>query len=357
MLGLQTFAEMSGGERVLIALVIAVFVLLVLAVGFSTYAVWLRYRNERRAEHRSALERLWTPLIFGCMEGRFPHAAVWEQVDRADELHFIRVVMRYAERLKGESLETLRALVAPFLDGLVDRLPRSQMEDRALIIQVLGTLGIDEHRETVLRGLDDPSPLVSMVAARAMARYGGAHHAKPVLDRLNRYSTWSRGYLAAMLASMGPEAAPMLRAVYGDAAAQPWIRAVAADALRWLNDLPALLVARDALRDSDDREVVAQSLRLIARVGDPEDVELVLPRLRSDDPVIRGAAIQALGELGTAQHGDVARAALDDDSSWVTFHAAHALGALGRTDVLGELAGSRHPRAVLARQVLRELEA
>jgi HEAT repeat protein len=291
------------------------------------------------------------------MEGRFPCTAVWEHVDPAEGLHFVRVVMRYAERVRGESLEVLRELVAPFLDGLVDRLGRAQMEDRALIVQVLGTLGLAEHKETVIRGLDDPSPLVSMVAARAMARYGDPSHAGQVLDRIARYSNWSRGYLAAMLASMGPDAAPTLRALYADSEREPWVRAVAADALRWLNDLPAREIARSAIGETSNREVLAQSLRLLSRVGDPGDLPAVMALMGSDDSVVRATAIQALGQLGSTEHGPLVRAAVDDGSSWVSFHAAHALGALSRRDLLEELAVSEHPRAVLAQQVLREQRA
>jgi hypothetical protein len=72
-------------------------------------------------------------------------------------------------------------------------------------------LGLPRYASTVVAALDDPSPLVAMVAARSLAQEESTEYAHAVLKRLHRFGGWNRRFLASMLASMGPRVADTLR--------------------------------------------------------------------------------------------------------------------------------------------------
>lgn len=76
---------------------------------------------------------------------------------------------------------------------------------------------------------------------------------------------------------------------------------------------------------------------------------------RSADFVVRAHALTALARLGSSDDAGVLRDALGDESSWVAIHAATGLKEAGHLTLLRSLAGSDHPRAEPARQVLSDV--
>ncbi len=345
----------TTGEFVLLALILSVAALLGMTVLFAVNTVVLRYRNASRARRLAALEQRWEPLIVEFSSGSLPASEVWKTVARDERTHFVRVVMRYAGRVRGSARDRLDALVQPFLEDFAKLLGKSGMEDQALVIRVIGYSGLDRFEGEVVGALDNPSPLVSMVAAQTLAQSGGARYASDILGRLDRYRSWSPSFLAALLASMGADAASRLRLLYADRSEPAWKRAVVADALRWLHDPEAKTVAARVLEEEVDRNLTSQSLRLLANLGGPGDGAAVIPLLDSDDFAVRASAVRTVGQLGVKQTAPRLEQALrDDESRWVALHAARALGELGELDVLKSLADSRHLKARLARQVLAE---
>ena len=332
----------------------SVGVLTVLALAFALAAVALRWKNERRRARLDALEARWEPALLQALADPTRLDELHGLVEDGDRLPFVRFVLRYVGRVTGSQRTHLRAVVAPYLDPVAGDARTGTVEERALAVQTLGTLGLPEYEAVVLHALDDDSPLVAMVAARALARRDQAHYAEHVLQRLHRFGSWSRGYLAAMLAQIGAEAGPSLRATLGDTREPSWVRAVAADALRRLNDVMAAPTAVNVLHQSDDRDLVAACLRLLSRTGDSRHLETTRVLAQSSDPVVRSTAIQAVGHLGGSNDTELLFKGLSDTSPWVSLQSARAIGRALGTDRLRSLADSDHPRAALARQVLRE---
>ena len=220
---------------------------------------------------------------------------------------------------------------------------------------MFGELGMPVYAAELVRGLDDPSVLVAMAAARGLARRDHPQHADAVMSRLHRFMHWRPNFLAAMMSSMGPEAAPAIRRTYADPKRDSGVRVVAAMALNQLHDARSAEIAAQIVKEDKDREVVAASLRLLAQVGRPEDLGLVRARLGAQDPVVRGAAAEALGHLGSPIDATKLQdLAMHDDSRWVAISAARSLRDLGGVKSLRELAASPHQRASLALQVLSE---
>ncbi len=332
----------------------AALVLMVLAMLFAVGAAALRWKNERTSRRLSELEAEWEPALLQALADPKQTDRLHELVRPSDRLPFVRFVLRYVGRVRGDQRGLLRSLVQPYLPDVETDARSGSIEERALAIQTMGTLGLPQYASAVLEGLDDSSPLVAMVAARALARKDRAGFAVPVLDRLHRFSSWSRGYLSAMLAQIGPEAAPHLRTTLESRGQPDWVRVVAADALRRLNDFEAADSAASVLHDAGDRDLNAACLRLLARTGDTRHVETARVMAQSSDPIVKSAAIQAVGQLGGPGDTELLFKGLGHASPWVALQSARAIGRALGSERLRSLADSTHPRAGLARQVLRE---
>jgi len=352
---LGSFLATAGvRERALTLLLLIIAALVALALAFAAYTLLLRVRHRIRDRRWSALVARWEEPVLNALVDPERIGEVHAAVAPAIRLPFVRFVLEYGRRVRGEERETLKEMALPYLQPIAERAWDRRVEVRTRAIQTLGTLGLPRYSGEVLTALDDPSPLVAMVAARSLCRKEHAEYAQAVLRRLGRFEGWSPNVLASMLASIGADAAPSLRRGLGDRDEPPAVRAIAADALSMLADLGSADVAAGVVEEGGDRELSAAALRLLAVVGRPEHLETVRARCADVDSFVRAAALSALGTL--AQEADHLRllGALSDPSPWVAIQAARGLISAGATPLLEELADSDHPRAVLARQVLLE---
>jgi len=346
--------ETSLGQEGLIALMVIVAVLFVGTLVLSTYAVLMRSVHlAQEKETRERTER-WRDPVLSAVGDPSLVPSVQALVEEDDAVPFLSFIIEYARRVRGEERDVLRTLAAPFLPRMVERAHSRRTEMRAWAIQTLGTLGLPEHGNVVVAALDDSSPLVAMVAARALARDETPQYADAVLARLDRFTGWNRLFLASMLAAMGPDVAASLRAGLGDAAGSPATRAVMAEALRLEGDFAAGDVAAEVLKGTRDRELLASALRLLAAVGRPEHADLVRPFCESPDPVVRAQALQALGSLGDYEDVPLLVDAMDDAEPWPALYAARGARDAGGREALRRLIAEGDPSASLARQVLAE---
>jgi HEAT repeat protein len=342
------------GEQMLLFLAIGIGMLLLCAIAFAASVVVLRFQHDRRDARWRDLEARWEAAIFDVIAGDAEPEALWNLVADDEQLYCVDYILRFARRVTGEERRRLATLAQPFLPPIAERVQARDPQRRARAVQTLGELGLARYVNEVIVALDDPSPLVAMVAARALAREEHAGYLEPVLSHLHRFTNWSPNFLASMLSFVGPSAAPALRSELADARRLPEVRAVVATALTNLNDYDAANVAAPILEEETNRELVTAVLRLLSRIGREEQLPLVRKAAQSTDFVIRAAAATALGSLGQAQDMQVLREACEDDSKWVALHAARALRDAGEVESLYELAESERARATLALQVLSE---
>jgi len=355
---------LAGRDALLTTLVILVALLFVVTVGFSAYAVTLRLWHRSRDRRRARFAERWREGLLATIAQSDTDAAgtdvsrdVRGDVAEDERIHFVGFVVEYARRLSGDGRDTLRGLVEPYLGLIAERADSSSVEVRARAIQTLGMLGLEAHAPRVIAALDDDSPLVAMVAARALAQAESPTHAAAVLERLPRFQGWNRRFLASMLAAMGPEVAATFRAGLADSSREPRTRAVLAEALLLQSDLLAADVAARILEADADRELRVAALRLLHVVGRPDHAPVVRRYLGSDDETVRAQALRALGAVGS--QGDVPTLldAMMDASPWVALSAARAALEAGAQRALDEIATSEHVNAALARQVLAEERA
>jgi HEAT repeat protein len=327
-------------------------VLFIITLVIAAYAVTLRALNGARERRRARYAEKWKDRLLLALADDEEAAALQRSVTESERLPFIGLTVQYARRMRGDQRETLGRLVRPFLGLVAERARSRSVEVRARAIQTLGILGLPEHGQLLMEALDDPSTLVAMVAARALAHRESPEYAQAVLARLHRFTGWDQRFLASMLASMGPGVAPALRDGLADMRADPRSRAVLADALQIQGDLAAGDVAADTLQTATDRDLLAAVLRLLRDVGRPEHAEAVRAHARSDDPVVRAHALHALGAVGGERDIPQLVDSMRDPSPWAALNAAKGVLAAGGTGVLTEMVGSGDQVGVLARQVL-----
>ncbi len=317
--------------------------------------VVLRIRNTREEAKWAEVEAKWEPVILEVLIGSQPASDLTSRVAPDEELYFVNYLLRYTRLLRGEERERLQELALPYLEPIAEHTNLRDTERRARAVQTLGELGLPTHAGAVVKALDDPSPLVAMIAARSLAKTQYAEHSDAVIARLHRFTNWSPYFLSSMLAGIGPDAAPALRRALRDESHPPQLRAVATTALAFLNDVPAADLAAEALKAETDQEFVAAVLRLLLRVGRPEHLPIIRRLATSPNFFVRSCAVSALGSLGTSEDMQILHDAYRDESPWVALHAARALRDAGQFAVLRELGAAKDERAPLALQVLAEV--
>lgn len=347
---------LSATDSALYILAVTIVGLFVVALLFSGYALLLRYRHAARERLREELRQRWEAPVLAAIADPDRITDVHALVPRKYRLHFVQFVLEYVRRVRGAERQVLRRLVEPYLDDIAERAEHPRSEIRTRAVQTLGTLGLPRYAAEVLKGLHDPSPLVSMVAARYLARPEFPQYAPELMRHVHRFEGWNRRFLASMLATMGPEVSPMLRDGLLAEDRPTWLRGVFAEALRMQLDPRAADTAVEALEATDDRDFSASLLRLLATVGRPAHVDVLRTISDADDEVVRAQALHALGVLGGAAELPLLFAGMDDPSPWAALHAARGVRDAGGVELLEEIAGSDHPQARLAGQVLFEEE-
>ena len=345
---------LTARDQGFLLLSVSAALLLLLSFSFALVAVVLRIGNQRRANRRARHARRWEPAMLEILGGTAPPEAIHERVDEKDGLLFLRFLLGYARRLRGEERRLVREMARPYLHLVVPRLGKGLAESRGDAVLMLARMGMPQYATEVAGALSDPSPTVAMIAARSLFRPGHEDFFPAVLEHLPRFTGWSRSFLASMLAGGGPNAAPLLRAILADPARPALARAVSSDALRELNDLPSVEIAVELLANETDREIVAGCLRILRHLGHAEHVPAIRLMASSRDPVIRATAVAALGAIGGPAEVPLLQEKLDDPSFWVSLEAARGLLALGASRTLQRLADSGGAWATLARQVLAE---
>jgi HEAT repeat protein len=345
-------APLVTGNLMLQGILLAVALLVTVAAAVGGYALLLRRRNERTAARRGRLEGVWLPRVLQALEDPAAARALALAVPGEDRLFFVGFVLRTVGQLAGHEKEALVEALRPHLPLVEKQLVSRREEARARAVRTLATVDLDRYLPRVVDALDDPSPVVRVTAARALARPDRPRLLEELLPRLERFAGWRHGFLSAVLAGVGFEAAPLLREVLSDAGRAPWIRSVAAEALALLRDPEAGDVAARVLEGATHVELQVASLRVMGAAGVPHHLLLLRELATNPNPAIRAAAMAALGRIHGAEEMELLQEGLADPSPWVALRTAEGLLEGGGSDPLRELADSERTGCIAARQAL-----
>lgn len=341
------------GHRGFLILVVFIGLVTLCAVGFVLASLVLRGRNNRIARQWAALEARWDPVMLDVLAGAASPAALHALVRPREHSRFVEYLLRYGRRIRGPERGLLSALALPYLYSVSGDLGHRNVERRARAAQSVGELGGGDYRRELLAALDDPAPLVVMIAAVALSREYRPGDVLRVIGSVIRLDLLTNRLLVSMLQRMGPESAWAFREVLADRGQPAKLRTVAAKVLAAFNDQEAGPIAVSAIEDAADLDLRVALLEILQRIGSAE--HLPVARRLADDPVpaVRGAAIRILSRAGEEQDLERLVQALDDPVSWVAIHAAEGLRRSGRPDLLARLAHVQRRRSsILVSEIL-----
>jgi HEAT repeat protein len=317
------------GRPVLDILIFSVLALTGVAMLFTLGVLFLRSRNLSAARHWHEAEERWSDLLLDVLAQEAAPEELAARVAPNDRDRFIEFLAGYSRRLRGVERAILANLAVPFR-ARIERMMRARRpETRAHGVQVASVLGGEDAERMIAPSLDDPSPLVNMVAARALASRKSHGFLQTILVRSAHFEEVDLRYMSTMIAGVGTAASATLRNTLADENARPYARAVAADALMRMRDLESAGIAARVLERTTDTDIRIAALLLLGEVGHSAHCASVMSFLNADDAAVRGAAVTALGAIGDRDQIARIEQRLADESPWVRLRAAHAIKQLG----------------------------
>lgn len=304
--------------------------LVVLLISMRVARMLLHQVDQARA---AALRSLLLTLVLGgpeeadaaerALSGR--RGAAWR---RAEDHAFAML-----PKLKGDSRRQISALLRSrgAAVGAI-RLTRSPSTSRRCRGAFrLGLLGDPAHVDVLVPLLQDASPLVRRVTARALGALGNPQAVVPLLEALGDVPGSGRDLIHA-LHRIGLPGAPVLRECLAmtleEPSHHPRRAGVAATTLGHLEDIGSVTLLVRAL-DCPDEEVAVAAMGALGRIGSPEAIPALTGHLFDHSETLRLEATRALGAVGSSVAGDALLEVLESNDPAVARDAAHALVKLG----------------------------
>lgn len=227
-------------------------------------------------------------------------------------------------------------------------------EYRAIGLRAITAFGDSQTLEQSVSFLDDPSPLVALVATRGLIQSGNRDLKLCILDHLGRITKFSAQLSASLLKEMGPDMIPQFRTIAKDESAPRDLRKTVIETLISLTDngFCDIIVSDILSRKEEDPEILRACLDFLSKLGAPKHAAAVRPFLDHKDFFGRVYACIAIGELGSRSDIPKLRQLFSEQNSWVSFRAAEALHQLGDIQFLQEQAETDEQSGQRARQVL-----
>ena len=291
-----------------------------LTLAMAGLVVAMRVRALRRTRTQERATARWRPVLVRAAAGADDAAP---RLLRSERMPLLLLWNQMQESLRGEAHDRLNEIGDRVgLYALARRLERS----RNLAARVIGhaTLGHFAHAGDWQRldsGMNELDTPASLAAARALLRID-AHAAAPqVLERYLAHSDWP-----------APRVGTLLRESPHDAIGASFVRRLVDGSLyERLRLLPLLRFAEvpniDGVLDrlvhtSREPQVLSIALRQLHGPAALTDVRNLAAH---EDPLVRSAAAQALGRIGSADDQNLLLGLMADGNWWVRYRATQAL--------------------------------
>ncbi len=314
---------MSGVSAIVVAVIVMIslnILLILMTIGVRALTAYQRSRRERVV---ASLEPLVVEyLTTGQVPARLETLSGYEQDVLAE------VVVEMLSQVRGASRAALLQLSERV--GLVDRYRRMLQSPRkwrrALGAERLGHLGGRAMVGPLSRLMHDRDETVRAVAARGLAHIGGEEAVALLARSLDDPSELTSLRVAENLQRLGQLAVPALVEALGRGDGRGVV--LAARILGNLRAYPAReAFARAVTAGSTD--VRAQSVLALGKVGDPDDVPLLLRAARDPEWPVRAQVANALGMIGDVSALGTLVEMCSDREWWVRHNATRALARMG----------------------------
>ena len=281
-------------DRLLHAALISGTAAVALAGSILFAVIVLRGIHIFRDNTRRRFLEIWRPLL---LQSVMEMPAELPVVPRSRAGDFLDLWNHLQESLRGDAKDRLNDIARRTgVDALAVRQIRGgPLGRRLMAIWTLGHLKDKKEWDTLIRFTRHRHPMLSCVAARAMARIDPAAAVPIIIPHVVKRTDWSPVRVAGMLKEMDPAlTVPPLMEAIEQAPASSLPRLIAY--LEIISPDRTSPIARQILTIPRDAATTAAALRLIRQ---PKDRSLVLTFGDSDDEHVRAEAARALGRIGT----------------------------------------------------------
>lgn len=346
---------------------------LMAALIFSMVVITVSIKSLRAARERwyRANQEILEPALEEFMATGEPRPELQRRGVRRLDRFLAPMMVERMSYLRGSGKDRMAALAREL--GLVDKhlldLGSRSRWKRSRAAERLGYFGGASEVAALGKLLSDEDETVRAVAARSLARLATPEAVELLVSTLDGPSELTRLRVAENLDRVGRLAEPYLIALLEEAAdpereSAPYGPILASRVLGGLRSYGARPALRKAAAGGATPDIRAQATRALGRIGDPDDVPLLLDRASDEQWPVRTQAANALGYIGDAAAIPVLKGLVSNQAWWVRVAAGRALVNMGTAgeDALIELLASddeygrrRAAAALEARGVTRRL--
>ncbi len=288
------------------------------------YTIELRLQRRWQERRRARVTARWRSLIASAVTGggTSPIAPL-PNLPRREAREFLRLWNYTRNMIEGEAADRLIALAQRLgLPAFVrEHADRAQLGLRLASIQALGHLRDTESFARILAATDDPSPLVSIIAAEALIEIDATRAVEALIPKIAARRDWPRTHVFRMLQKAGSAivSEPLFRHIRtaSDADAAYLLR-FAELAEFDVRDA----IAADVLRSRTELELIAAALKVSSGYSEVPSIDTFLTH-----PAwyVRMQAARLIGRMAHTQDADRLEQLLSDPEWWVRYRAARAL--------------------------------
>ena len=319
---------MQGSTLVAIAIFLMVLlnILMVVAtIGVKTLRTYERRRVQRLREDLEPA--LYDYLATGGIPPR-----ILRKVRGRDRTVLSDMIIELLNVLRGSESQRMISLAEDL--GLVqrdlDRLYARGRWRRAKAAENLGYYGGSEAASLVSRLLREGDETVKAVAARALSRIGTKSAAESLTGYLGSGSELTRLRMAENLERIGPLAvSQLLELVESEEEDDRQAQILAARILGNLRVAEAGPVLGLAIRRHWNTDLRAQATQALGKIGNPDDIPVILEAAGDGSWPVRAQAANALGMIGDVSTVPTLEDLATDQEWWVRLNASRALAKVG----------------------------
>ncbi|MGB3681615.1 MAG: HEAT repeat domain-containing protein [Rubrobacteraceae bacterium] len=318
---------MQTSTIIVIALLLIV-VLNVLTIVATLAAKALRSRKgEQEKQIRDLIEpALYEYLVLGEV------SPILRQAKTKNPDILSAMIVKLMTALRGAEYEKMVSLAKDL--GLAkrdfQRLRSQRRWQRAQAVENLGYYGGDQRTAPLSELLDDEDETVRAVAARALSRIGTREAAVALSRRLVSPSELTSLRMAENLERIGPLAVePLLELIEREEDEARRAQVLAARILGNLRVYEARPALGRTIVQRWNTSLRAQAALSLGKIGDPEDVPVLLEAAQDDSWPVRSQAANALEMIGDTSAIPTLESLVEDREWWVRLNASRALVNMG----------------------------